>query len=90
MATDETIDYFDLLIEVAKKVAETIPEGTSPKVFYRKRIQLAWHELNSYMSSAFPDITSAAGRQWSLRLTELLSALARESTMAAWYLGIQV
>lgn len=89
MADETTVDYFDILVECAKKVMETMPEGKSPKMFWRMRIQGAWHELNSYSSSAFPDITTEAGRQWRNRLNQLLANLARECLMAAWWFGIQ-
>lgn len=89
MADEQTVDYFDVLVECAKRVLEEMPEGKNPKMFWRSRIQGAWHELNSYMSTAFPDITTAHGQYWRARLNQLMANLARECLMATWYFGIQ-
>lgn len=89
MTDDQTADYFDILVECAKKVVETMPEGKSPKLFWRSRIQGAWHEFNTYSSSAFPDIKTAGYSAWVARMNQLAANLARECLMMTWYFGIQ-
>lgn len=89
MAESETIDYFDLIVECAKVVMANKPDHLTGKAYWRKRIQVAWHELNSYMSSPLPEVHVGTHDAFQARLGELLAALARESSMAAWYFGIQ-
>lgn len=89
MATEETIDYFDLLVECAKKVVETIPKDTPAKTFWLKRIRAAHRDLSVYMSSSFVDVRMSIDDQRPNRLNDLLARLARECTMATWHLNIQ-
>jgi hypothetical protein len=90
MAAEETIDYFDLVVECGKVVLEQIPDHLTPTAYFRKRIQDAWHDLNTYMTGPLHLVKVSGSTAYQDHLNNLLARLAREASMAAWALAIQV
>lgn len=90
MASDEnTLDYFDLIVEIAKKVAEMRPEDVSMNAYLRKRMQDAFHKLNSSMSAGWFDVRRNGWEGQREMNRTLCNDLARECFIIAWYFGIQ-
>lgn len=86
---DNTIDYFDLIVQVGKAVVEQTPDHLTPRSYIRQRVQKAFHAVDSYMSTPLAQLAADGRAGATERMKSLCGDLARESLIAAWYFGIQ-
>lgn len=84
-----TIDYFDLIVQIGKVVADQTPEHLNTKSYMRSRIEKAWHRVNTNLrpGSSGAGLLMTPGHRRAM--ASMLGDLAREALIAAWYLGIQ-
>lgn len=85
----DTIDYFELIVEIGKKVVEMTPEHLTVDSYLRKRMREAAHELNSFLSGGFNLVKSGGRHTFRNHAKTLAGNVAREALIVAWYYGIQ-
>ena len=79
----DTIDYFDLIVQVARVVGESCPEHLSMRGYTRKRIQDAWHRVNSNLAAGGTGPGLLMTAQNRRDMAKILGELAREALIAA-------
>lgn len=82
-------EYFDLVVECAKKYYDTRPPSVHPLEFWRNSVRKEWQSVYSHMTrpvdGGVMHLADARRRQ----LASNFAALSRMAAMAAWWIGIQ-
>lgn len=86
---EQTIDYFDLIVEIGKKVMSEVPDHLTPRGYLRQRLARSWSQVDSYLSTPLAQLAIHGNEGAQGRIRELLGSLAREALIAAWYMGVQ-
>lgn len=88
-ADSDELQYFDLIVECAKKLMEAKPIGDHPQVYWRELTGKQWRNVYQHMTRPGPEYgiwkSTAHRRELAMRF----AALSRMAAMAAWYIGIQ-
>lgn len=87
--TYDAEEYFDLLVECAKKLMEQKPVGQHPSAYWRELVGREWRNVYQHMTR--PDERFGMWKSTAYRreLGNRFAALSRMSAMAAWWIGVQ-
>lgn len=87
-ADNDTIDYFDLIVQVGQAVVEQTPDHLNTHSYLRQRMQKAWHALNSHLAGGWMALPGQSGEAFSQRTKSLAGDVAREALIVAWYYSL--
>lgn len=82
-------EYFDLIVECAKRLMATKPPNMHPVAFWRQETGKAWRSCYQHM--ARPDERFGVWKSTAYRreLAYRFAAVSRMAAMAAWWIGVQ-
>lgn len=82
-------EYFELIVECAKKLIEQKPIGQHPQAYWRELVGREWRGVYQHMSR--PDERFGVWKSVAYRreLGLRFAALSRMAAMAAWHIGLE-
>lgn len=87
---EDTVDYFDLIVQVAEKTMAEAGAQSAPAGFWRERVGKAWRSVYQHMTRPEPEFGVFRTTQARRELAWRFAALSREAAMASWYIGVKM